>query len=294
MATEILIVRRLNDAGHASWLEREIRNGLPSAHVVTIPPPGPGEELPKANLTLFLLPSDEPEDADDLDRFLDLVKSAKPPVLRVRTSDSGYEKLVRPRPGAPVSLDDALAAVRELLGFKSARPPIPFPHAPPETRTPLHLIPDFSPPARTGSDTEGVSPDDFGPILEDVHLNAWFEGQASFLRVGQRATLCVNLGPERRASDLSGSEALSPAALQALAGLDHVDVLVIAEGADVERPWQKRLNLPVDPARVLRWTVTPKRPGGVRLRVRLSIKNDPIHDMAFSVQAASAEEARAR
>jgi len=145
---------------------------------------------------------------------------------------------------------------------------------------------DAPPPVQNWRSPE-LAPDE-PPTL---HLNAWFPDQPGddiVLTLDVPASLCVQLGPQRGAG---ASEALSGAVVHALYEVEAIDVLVLCPGADIA-PISRRLRMPPDPARVLAFTITPRRAGRLALEVVLLVHNEPIHRMPFPVEARAAEGAQ--
>lgn len=159
----------------------------------------------------------------------------------------------------------------------AAAPPVLESFSPPITKS-LDL-PHAPPPATRGLIDDVPSPE--APLC----LNAWFpEHPADPIRlpVGLPAVLRVNLGPPRDAA--AASEALPPDVLQALQEVPFIDVLVLCAGADIQ-PLRRRLQMPPDPAVILEFILTPRRPGPLEIQIVLLVHNEPVHRMLVPVDA---------
>lgn len=294
-ALRICIVRRDADDARADRLWGEIAAALGDQpfEIEKVPPPSPPAKLPDAALTILVLPPLDPQNTE-LVVFAGLMLAARGEVVAVeangarhlREDDSPVYRKAWAFGPMPVSLmpsvDPAVALAHRLVPRAKgpAGPPLfyGFVSSPPE-----------DPPATVGPSRPFADPST--PESEnrpDIHLNAWFEEDQARLVVGRAARLCVNLGPERAKTESSASEALSDEAVKAMEDLEYVDVLVTARWADVARPWRKSLSMPPEPARVLLWEITPRRAGKIEISVVLAIRNEPIHEMAFSVDAVDA------
>lgn len=110
-----------------------------------------------------------------------------------------------------------------------------------------------------------------------LFLNMWFPDQPKRFRaaVGQPILLRVNIGrPVRKPG--AKAEQVSAAGTAAAYATDHVDVIVVAPGADIS-PTIGSLPMPPDPERRLDFTIVPLFAGQLRLTVLLLVRGDPIH-----------------
>lgn len=114
-----------------------------------------------------------------------------------------------------------------------------------------------------------------------VHLNAWFPGHATeaSLVVGTASKLCVNLGPRR---DDGATAAVADASR--FDTVDHVYVVVRCASAYI-KPAMARLAMPPRADRVAEFSLTPFKPGPMRIAVVVLVQNDPVERLEFSADA---------